>query len=187
MNHHRLVSTLLGTLTTTAVLAALSSPPASARIVERGTFHDEFSFTDRDFCGAGLKVDVEGTVDGKYRITSRSPGGFDYYLENVTVGVLYTDRATGLSVTDIQPNTVGKDQSITDNGDGTVTLITLLTGGERTYGHEGNLIASNSGQVRFEVVFDAATGKELSSELIFGSTGTNDDFCAAVLADWGYA
>ena len=26
---------------------------------------------------------------------------------------------------------------------------------------------------------------ERSSGLVFGSTGTNDDFCAAVLTDWG--
>jgi len=100
--------------------------------------------------------------------------------------VVFTDRATGQTATDIQPNTVGKDQSIVDNGDGTVTVIQLLTGGERTYGDAGNLIAKNSGQVRFEIVFDAETGEELSFELIFGSTGTNDDFCEAVLTDWGY-
>jgi len=186
MNHHRLVSTLLGTLTSTALLAALESPPASAGIVERGTFHDEFSFTDDDFCGAGITVDGEGTADGRFRVTTRSPGGFDYYIENVTVEVVFTDRATGQTATDIQPNTVGKDQSIVDNGDGTVTVIQLLTGGERTYGDAGNLIAKNSGQVRFEIVFDAETGEELSFELIFGSTGTNDDFCEAVLTDWGY-
>ena len=27
---------------------------------------------------------------------------------------------------------------------------------------------------------------EISNELIFGSTGTNEDFCEAVLTDWGY-
>ncbi len=99
---------------------------------------------------------------------------------------VFTDQATGQTATDIQPNTVGKDQSITDNGDGTLTIVVLLTGGARTYGDDGKLIASNSGQVRFENVVDAMTFEEISSELIFGSTGTNDDFCEAVLTDWGY-
>ena len=57
----------------------------------------------------------------------------------------------------------------------------------RTYGHEGKLIAKNSGQVRFEIVYDYVNDVEISNEIVFGSTGTSDDFCAAVLADWGYA
>ena len=61
-----------------------------------------------------------------------------------------------------------------------------MTGGNRTLGNDGHLIARNSGQVRFEIVYDSATDTEISNELVFGSTGTNDDFCAAVLTDWGY-
>ena len=186
MTRHRTASTLLGTLILAAAMVATFAPPASAGIVDSGTFHDEFSFTDQDFCGAGITVDGEGTADGRFRVTTRSPGGFDYYLENVRVEVVFTDRATGLSVTDIQPNTLGKDQSLVDNGDGTITIIVLLTGGERTYGHEGNLIARNSGQVRLRIVYDVEHDVVLSNELIFGSTGTNDDFCEAVLTDWGY-
>jgi len=64
--------------------------------------------------------------------------------------------------------------------------VALLTGGNRTLGNDGHLIAKNSGQVRFEIVYDPATDTELSNELVFGSTGTNDDFCAAILTDWGY-
>ena len=108
-------------------------------------------------------------------------------FQNVRVVNVYTDVATGQTATDIQPGTVGKDQSITENPDGTLTIVVLLTGGARTYGDDGQLIAKNSGQVRFENVIDPATGEEISSQLIFGSTGTNDDFCEAVLADWGYS
>ena len=104
----------------------------------------------------------------------------------MSVADVFTDLATGQKATDIQPNTVGKDQSITDNGDGTLTIIVLLTGGARTYGDDGSLIASNSGQVRFRDTVDADTFELIDSELVFGSTGTNDDFCEAVLTDWGY-
>ncbi len=97
-----------------------------------------------------------------------------------------TNLATGRAATDIQPSTLGKDQSVTDNGDGTLTIVFLGTGGARLYGDDGRLIAKNSGQVRFEIVVDAETFEEISRELIFGSTGTNDDFCEAVLTDWGY-
>ena len=176
----------LGTLTLVAATAALGAAPASARVVERGEIHDAFDGSIDDFCTDGLTVDFTATVDGRYQVNSRSPGGFDYYLEKTTVVQVFTDPATGKTVTDIQPNTLDKDLSITDNG-ATVTVVALLTGGNRTYGDSGKLIARNSGQVRFEIVFDAVTGAELSNTLVFGSTGTNEDFCAAVLADWGIA
>ena len=66
---------------------------------------------------------------------------------------------------------------------GTTTIDVLATGGERTYGDSGRLIARNSGQIRLRIVLDA-DGNEVSNVQTKGSTGTNDDFCAAVLADW---
>ena len=187
MTRHHITTRVLGSLTAAAALLAVASPPASAAIVESGTFHDEFSDTIKKFCGVrGLTVDIEGVVDGQFKVNARSPGKFDYYQEHVSVTTVFTDQATGQTATDIQPNTVGKDQSITDNGDGTLTIIVLLTGGARTYGDDGSLIASNSGQVRFRDTVDAETFELIDTELIFGSTGTNDDFCEAVLTDWGY-
>ncbi len=180
------VRAILGTLVVACSLVMTVGPAASAKIVDRGSFHDEFSGTDENFCDAGLAVDFDATVDGRYRVNTRKPGTVPYYLENVRVVNVFTDQASGQTATDIQPNTLGKDLSITDNGDGTLTIVVLLTGGARTYGDDGKLIASNSGQVRFENVVDATTFEEISSELIFGSTGTNDDFCEAVLTNWGY-
>ena len=40
--------------------------------------------------------------------------------------------------------------------------------------------------MRFEIVYDYVNDVELSKELVFGSTGTNDDYCAAILEDWSY-
>ena len=155
--------------------------------MEREVFHDEFSGTIEDFCDVeGLDVDFEGTVDGRFQVNDRGPGGFDYFVEKTTVVQVFTDQATGQQITDIQPNTIEKDLSITDNGDGTITIIVLLTGGQRTYGDDGKLIARNSGQIRLEIVYDYVNDVEISNEQIFGSTGTNDDFCEAVLTDWGY-
>ena len=186
MTTHRSVHALLGTLTATAALVALVAPPASARIVEKKTFHEEPSGTITNFCEAGIDVAFSATVDGRYQANSRGPGSPWFYLEKTTVVTTYT-APNGLTATDIQPNTINKDLSLVDDPvAGTLTIVALLTGGERTYGHEGKLIASNSGQVRFQIVYDYVNNKELSNELIFGSTGTNDDFCAAVLTDWGY-
>jgi hypothetical protein len=185
MTRRATTSILLGTLTAVASVAMLSAP-ASARIVDGEKFHDEFGDTDDNFCDAGLAVDFEVTLDGRFKVNSRGPGGPDYFMQKTRAVVEYTDQATGKHATDIQPNTLDKDLHLTDNGDGTLTIIALLTGGERTYGDSGKLIARNSGQVRFRIVYDYVNDIELSNELIFGSTGTNEDFCEAVLTDWGY-
>ena len=186
MTRHRSIHTLLGTVFATAGLLALVAPPASAGIIEKESFHDEFSGTNENFCDAGIAVDFEATVDGRYQVNSRGPGGPDYFLEKTTVVNVFT-APNGMTATDIQPNTIDKDLSLVDDPEaGTLTIVVLLTGGNRTYGNDGKLIAKNSGQVRFEIVYDYVHDVELSHELIFGSTGTNDDFCEAVLTDWGY-
>ncbi len=173
--------------------AWLAAGPALAQKVTSETFHDEGSFTNNNFCDVrGLVVDGHFTVDGRFLGRLQGRDSVFYGMENTRVVTVYTRRATGQTATDIQPRTTSKDLRITNNGDGTLTIVQLLTGGDRTYGDAGKLIAKNSGQVRFKIVVDyndtlsnPDDDTELSSEMIFGSTGTNDDFCAAVLADWG--
>jgi hypothetical protein len=175
--------------------ALLAAGPASAQKVAGETFHDEGSFTDSNFCGVpGLVVDGHFTVDGRFLGRLQGRNSVFYGMDNTRVVTVFTRRSTGQTATDIQPRTTSKDLRITINPNGTLTIVQLLTGGERTYGDGGKLIARNSGPVRFKIVVDynrtlsnPDDDTELSRELIFGSTGTNDDFCAAVLADWGVA
>jgi hypothetical protein len=183
-------------LAQSAVLAATG--PASAAKVAGGTFHDAGSFTRDNFCNvSGLPVDGSYTVDGRLlgRLLGRlqGPGSSYYEIDHTRVVTVFTREATGQTVTDIQPR---KPRQAPEHHKTTATARSPSSspsrGGERTYGDEGSLIASNSGQVRFKVIVDdAGTPSDpsddtvLSSEMIFGSTGTNQDFCSAVLADWG--
>lgn len=91
----------------------------------------------------------------------------------------------GMTVTDIQPNTLMRDHRIVDNGDGTIDVTVLLAGGARLIGSDDKLLAKDDGQLRLLLLVDLATGEVLSEEVSFGSTGTNDDFCTAVLDHWG--
>ena len=82
-----------------------------------------------------------------------------------------------------------KDQKITDNGDGTMTILVLATGNAAVYDETGKAIARNPGQVRYEVLIDYGADIADPSDdqfieflgLVKGSTGRNDDFCGAVL------
>jgi hypothetical protein len=83
---------------------------------------------------------------------------------------------------------VDKDLHVTDNGDGTLTVVILITGPSTLYGPDGKAIARNPGQVRFELVVDhggtptdPSDDVELSFTQVKGSTGRSDDYCAAVI------
>lgn len=47
-----------------------------------------------------------------------------------------------------------KDKRVTDNGDGTMTILMLATGNAVLYGENDKAIARNPGQIRFEILID---------------------------------
>jgi hypothetical protein len=82
-----------------------------------------------------------------------------------------------------------KDLRITDNGDGTLTILVLATGNSVVYGANGKAIARNPGQIRFELLIDhGGTPTDPSDDeflkflgVVKESTGRTDDFCSAVV------
>ena len=133
----------------------------------------------------GLTAVNSGTFhsDGKIR-TSRT--GLDVFLEHITVDETVTGP-TGRSVR-IHTTFIQKDLKIRDNGDGTITIVQLPTGPSSVYGPNGKAIARDPGQVRFRIVIsDNGTPDnpdddfDVSFDLIKGSTGRSDDFCAPIV------
>lgn len=171
----------------TTVLALLPLQSASARLIDEGTFHDEGSFTEENFCDvAGLTVDIDFVVDGRFFVRTQGSDQLVYTMEHSSATVMYTDTATEETITESSHHVLFKDLHITDNGDGTLTIIFFGTGEAALRNDEGRLIGRNDGQFRVRIVYDAVNDEELSFELILGSTGTNDDFCESVLGEWGY-
>ena len=84
---------------------------------------------------------------------------------------------------------MNKDLKVIDNGDGTLTIITLATGNAAVFGANGKAIGRNPGQVRFELLVDhAGTPSDPSDDVVIedlgiikGSTGRSDDFSAVVV------
>ena len=188
----RKLSLCLGTVIGLVLPIAAATAPASAEKIDGGTFHDEDTFVVEDFCAPGVTVEGHFTADGRYLVRAQGPDSILYFMDTTETMIVWTNLDTGQHATDISHKTISKDLSITVNDDGTLTIVTLHTGNGLLYGDSGNLIAKGDGQVRFRHVIDyngtltdPEDDIELSSELIFGSTGTNDDYCAAILADWG--
>jgi hypothetical protein len=171
-----------------ATAAAVLAVAASAEPLVNERFHDEGTFVNPDFCGAGLTVDGTFVVDGRLLAVAHGPDGLAYFLEHIDATVTFTNRANGKTVT-LTSRVVNKDLKVTDNGDGTLTILILATGNDVLYGPDGNAIGRNPGQIRFEILVDhGGTPSDPSDdqELAFlgvvkGSTGRNDAFCEAAV------
>ena len=120
--------------------------------------------------------------------STRDSAGLTYFLQHgVTTEVLH-NPATGTSLTSVTTVTE-KDMRVTDNGDGTLTILVLATGNAVLFGPNGKAIARNPGQTRFEIlVDDGGTPNDPSDDefldrlgTVKESTGRNDDFCEAAV------
>ena len=154
----------------------------------QGEFHDEFDELVEDFCDvAGLTVQINGVVDGRFLDTTRGRDDLVYFQEHLRISVTFTNVDNDEFATS-RERIVNKDLKVIDNGD-TLTVIGLSTGNATLVGSDGKAIGRNPGQVRFELLVDhAGTPTDPSDDVIIedfgiikGSTGRNDDFCAAVV------
>ena len=148
------------------------------------TFHDEGSEPDvvESFCGvAGLTVDHTWSVEMMVHAAPHGPDRLDYYVQHGVWRDTYT--VNGRTVTAVA-NVVEKDQLVTDNGDGTLTIVILATGNATAYGPDGKAIARNPGQLRFVITIEA-DGSLTFGDVVKESTGRSDDFCEAAVAAFG--
>jgi hypothetical protein len=173
-----------------AVLVAGVSSVAAARPLETGEFTDEFHQVFEDFCDvANLTVQIDTVVEGRFsaKIHGSEPGPEElvYFTEHLEVSRTFT---AGDNVVTGEDNVLNHDLTVTDNGDGTLTIIILSTGNATLYGANGKAIGRNPGQVRTELVVDhngtpgdPRDDEFISETLIKGSTGRSDDFCEVVV------
>jgi hypothetical protein len=180
---------LVAALTTAASFSMTGT--TSAAPLEKGEFHDEFSFTDPNFCDVpGLTVEIEGEVEGTFLGKRQGRDGLVYFMEHIHVSTVQTNVNNSEAIT-TEERSISKDLKVIDNGDGTLTITVLATGNFAVYGADGKAIVRNPGQVRFQFIVDhGGTPADPSDDVeledlgvIKGSTGRSDDFCGpAVLA-----
>ena len=171
----------------TLLLFALTAGSAAAKPIERGHFDDNTSRVIEGFCG-DLTVREDTDVSVNFIFNPQGPDGIPHYMETVSGSVTWTNLANGKSFEQVF-HTVSRDLKVTDNGDGTLTILVLATGGGKVYGPDGKLLFKDDGQVRFAFLVDhGGTPSDPSDDvfledlgLVKESTGTNDlqgrDFC----------
>jgi hypothetical protein len=173
------------TLALVATAATAFVATASAGKLFSEPIDETNSETMTDFCGVeGLTVDFTSHVVGRVQAVPHGPDGLVYFGFNLKITEVVTNLANGNDV--VSELTVrDKDQRVTDNGDGTLTILVLTTGNAVLYGEDGKAIARNPGQVRFEILVDhGGTPSDPSDDgeaefvrVVKESTGRSDDFC----------
>jgi hypothetical protein len=180
-----LVSVLLGVMVTTG-------SPAGAKPIERGDFTDSYDLVHENFCGVpGLTVSDIGTIKLRFRVNTQGRAGLPHYAENLREQGTVTDLNTGNSVTySIVANS--KDLQVTDNHDGTISIISFGTGTFTVADADGKALGRNPGQGRHMLLIDTnGTPNDFSDDELLGdevlkeSTGRNDNTCAAFLEGLG--
>ncbi len=171
-----------------AALAGVAASGAAAGQVFRATSHEQDSIVLSDFCDVpGLTVEQAFVIDIRVHAVPHGPQGLAYFLQHGTETDVFTNLATGKVVTGVA-KVIEKDMRVTDNGDGTLTILILATGNATVYGENGKAIARNPGQTRLELVVDhggtpndPSDDEELALRVVRDSTGRSDDFCGAVV------
>ena len=172
---------LAAALLATLVLAvpALADP---GRVVKE-TFHEEFFNEIEAFCETDMVVESHFVVDGTTTIMPRGRDGLIYFANRLSITETFTNVDNDKFIVSTV-NLIDKDLRVTDNGDGTLTILILSTGNAVVYNSDGEAIGRNPGQVRFELLVDhggtpsdPTDDTEISFELVKESTGRTDDFC----------
>jgi hypothetical protein len=176
-------------------VVALAGPAQAGPPLEKENFHDESIEVEENFCDVeGLSVEIHEVIDGTFVFNTTGTNDVPHLVTTVHGTVSFTNLTTGKSYTNVF-DIVDKTLEITDNGDGTVTVVELITGGGRWYGPDGKVF-DDDGQIRLELLidfggtpYDFEDDVILDEQLIFGSTGTNEvegrDFCEDFLAITG--
>ncbi len=179
----------LATILALAGVAAVAfAAAASAGKVSREAFHDERAFVLENFCDVpGLNVQVQVDADIRVQIVLHGRDQLAYFLQHGTRTDVLTNLANGKSVTSVA-HVTEKDLRVTDNGDGTLTVLVLATGNAVVYGPDGKAIARDPGQTRFELLVDdggtptdPSDDEVLDFRVVKDSTGRSDEFCEAVV------
>jgi hypothetical protein len=175
----------------TLLAVTTGGSPAVAKPIDRGTIHEELDLVLTDFCGVdGLDVDFHADVVFEYAVRSRGRDQLPYFTQLATGTRTFTNPDNDRVVTE-SFNGIEKDLEVTDNGDGTFTILVLGTGNSTVTGTDGKAIARNPGQTRWEILIDNNSTPQDPTDDEFleflgdvkGSTGRNDDFCAAAVAE----
>ena len=159
---------------------------ASARQIFQERYEGEASFVYDNFCGVP-NVSYQVVYGGKVKAVQRGANGFEYVHDHIKENEVYTNLANDKYITAVLKYNIKDPLKVTDNGDGTLTIVTMLTGSTMVYGTDGRAIGRTTGQSRLEILIDHGGTPTDPSDDVFISerrvkrVGRSDDLCAAAV------
>jgi hypothetical protein len=125
--------------------------PAGAQLIDRIHQHIVLTVPDDEVCGVPVTTTVDVIDNGQVRLAH---SGFPLFKDTGRGKITWTNPVTGKSVSNFFAGTT-KDLTVVDNGDGTITLRTAITGvPEKITVANGKAITMDVGRVVFVSVID---------------------------------
>lgn len=173
---------LLATALLAALVLAMSAQAEPGRVFKETVHLDDLNLIE-GFCETDTVVQSHFVADVKVKAMPRGRDGLIYFANRLSSTETFMNVDNGKFVVSAT-NAIDKDLRVTDNGDGTLTILILSTGNAVVYNSDGEAIGRNPGQVRFELLVDhggtpsdPSDDTEISFEVVKESTGRTDDFC----------
>src|SRR5919109_1125027 len=136
---------LLKTPAVVAMCLLVFAAAAGAKPVLKERLHNEGTILVEDFCGVpGLDVEIAFVADVTVLANRHGRNQLVYFLEHFSETGVQTNVANGKTVTQVSKG-VNHDLRVTDNGDGTLTILATATGNDVLYGPAGEVLARNPG------------------------------------------
>jgi hypothetical protein len=158
----------------TALLLAATSSAVEAKPIEHVRFHDSWSNVVDDFCG-DLNVRFDYQESGVLQARQTGRNQLPKYTVSHHGGITITNLATGKAFT-IGWNYLEQDTKVTDNGDGTRTVLFQVPGPEVFYGPDGQRLYVSGGMYRVElIVDDAGTPGDPSDDFVISEELVSDN------------
>jgi len=168
-----------------AAAAVLAVPAAAgAKPLEHDHFHEEEHETIVD---CGLTLQFDRVLDGHFLFNPHGPDGLAYGGEQLRGTDTFTLPNGHTFV--VTFSFASRDLRVTDNGDGTLTILAQSAGNFVASGSHSPIVLRSTGIQRVELrVNHAGTPTDPSDDeqleflgIIKGPTGRTDDFCEAVV------
>jgi hypothetical protein len=134
-----------------AVSSATAGQAAAEPLIQEHV-HESTSEVIEQFCG-DLTVRHDFEVDVYFSAKPHGPDGLAYFADRFRLTESWTNLANNKTFTVVATGQQ-KDLRVTDNGDGTLTILVLVAGRSFSYGPDGTRLFLDAGSFRFAFMVD---------------------------------